>query len=261
MSNTIILGNVTTRYKVGEDDCKIYLGDVLLYPHTAPSGGSIVYTASQKQRETTLEQDSGIHSNAFSGTSGQQLTILSHTFVEGQPSGSVITDGEGTIMFNDVLSCIGDYAFAGTSIVDVIMPNSVTEIGSHAFYNCLSLINMNIPSGVTVIGQGAFQECENLPSISIPNSVVEIGPRAFYFNLALTTVTIGSGVQEIKGGAFEGCQSLTSITCHAVTPPTLGNDVFEFTNDCPIYVPSASLNDYLADSSWGEYTNRLLALN
>ena len=61
----------------------------------------------------------------------------------------------------------------------IIIPNSVTNIDSRAFYNCTSLTSINIPNSVTSIGSGTFDCCTSLKSINIPNSVTSISDYAF----------------------------------------------------------------------------------
>ena len=61
----------------------------------------------------------------------------------------------------------------------VIIPNSVTSIGMHAFGRCNDLTSINIPESVTYIGWDAFSGCTGLTSITIPNSVTSIGEGAF----------------------------------------------------------------------------------
>jgi hypothetical protein len=40
----------------------------------------------------------------------------------------------------------------------------------------------------------------------------------------------------------------------------LGNNAFYNTNNCPIYVPSASVNAYKSASGWSTYASRIQAI-
>ena len=90
--------------------------------------------------------------------------------------------------------------------------NSVTSIGSDAFYDCDSLTSINIPNGVTSIGSSAFAYCRSLTSLTIPDSVTSIGYDAFYYCNSLTNINIPNGVTSIGSSVFSNCSNLTSIT-------------------------------------------------
>ncbi len=82
------------------------------------------------------------------------------------------------------VTSIGDDAFSCRSsfrsnLQSVTIGNSVTSIGSGAFYRCNSLTNIEIPNSVTSIGDNAFESCSSLTNIEIPNSVTSIGVDAF----------------------------------------------------------------------------------
>ena len=94
----------------------------------------------------------------------------------------------------------------------VIIPSSVTSIGSYAFSECTNLKSVTTPNSVTSIGFEAFSGCTSLTSISIPNSVTSIEYFAFVGCTSLTSITIPNSVTSIGGYAFAGCTSLTSIT-------------------------------------------------
>ena len=52
-------------------------------------------------------------------------------------------------------------------------------------------------------------------------------------------VVILDGVTSIGNCAFDCCTSLTSITFKGSTPPTFGNDVFDYVDkSIPVYVPA-----------------------
>lgn len=139
------------------------------------------------------------------------------------------------------------------------IPNSVISIGDFAFYQCSSLTNINNGSGIRSIGFGAFRDCSGLTSVDLP-SIITIDEMAFYYCSGLTSVTLGSGVTSIGASVFYNCSGLTSVTVNAIVPPELGNRAFYNTNDCPIYVPSQSVNSYKSASGWWDYRSRIQAI-
>ena len=62
---------------------------------------------------------------------------------------------------------------------EFMIPDSVTEIGNHAFYGCNALTHVAIPESVTKIGNGAFSNCSSLMSVTIPGSVTKSLFRIF----------------------------------------------------------------------------------
>ena len=95
--------------------------------------------------------------------------------------------------------------FHNTNITMVIIPDTVTSIGSFAFQSCDSLTSITIPDSVTSISDYAFQSCSSLTSITIPDSVTNIGDSTFEYCNSLTSVTIGDGVTSIGSSAFADC--------------------------------------------------------
>lgn len=80
----------------------------------------------------------------------------------------------------------------------------------------------------------------------------------FYGCNKLTSLFIPSNISSIGDSAFNGCSGLTSITVDSTTPPTLGGtNVFDNTNNCPIYVPDASVSAYKTADKWSEYASRI----
>ncbi len=61
------------------------------------------------------------------------------------------------------LKSIGDYAFFGCiSLTAIHLPNSITSIGDNAFANCASLTNITLPDNITSMGYSVFSSCVNL---------------------------------------------------------------------------------------------------
>lgn len=105
---------------------------------------------------------------------------------------------------------IGPYAFEGSSITSITIPDSVTDIGMIAFGRCTSLTSITIPDSVTSIGQYSFRGCSSLTSITIPNTVTSIKYEAFNGCTSLTSITIPNSVTYIGEEAFSGCLSLSN---------------------------------------------------
>ena len=132
------------------------------------------------------------------------------------------------IVIPNSVTNIGDYAFSGCrSLTDIVIPDSVTNIGDCAFWNCRSLTDIVIPNSVTSIGDNAFEYCESLTDIVIPDSVTSIGKWAFEGCSSLSSVVIPDSVTSIGNHAFAYCESLTDIVIpDSVT--SIGDNAFAY---------------------------------
>ena len=133
----------------------------------------------------------------------------------------------------------------GSQVTSFVFGNEVEAIPASCCQGMTNLTSITIPNSVTSIGESAFSGCSRLTSVTIPNSVTSIGGAAFRES-KLTYVTIGNSVTNIGDQAFYKCQSLKSITINAEIPPTMGSQVLQYTNDCPIYVPCGTIDAYKA---------------
>ena len=118
-----------------------------------------------------------------------------------------------TIEIPDTVTEIGSYAFyEWRNLENVVMSKKITKIGESAFSRCSSLTSITIPNSVTSIGKDAFWDCSGLTSITMSKGVTNIGERAFCDCSSLTSITIPDSVTSIGRSAFASCFSLTSIT-------------------------------------------------
>ena len=139
------------------------------------------------------------------GYDSNPLSYAHHLYLNGEEVKDLIIP--------NTVTRIGSSAFSGcTSLTSVTIPSSVTSIGYDAFFGCTSLTSVTIPSSVTSIEYGAFLGCTSLTSVTIPSSVTSIGDVAFAGCTSLTSITIPSSVTLIGNQAFEGCTGLSSIT-------------------------------------------------
>ena len=134
----------------------------------------------------------------------------------------------------------------GEEVKNLVIPNSVTNIGQFVFFGC-SALSVTIPNSVKSIGDYAFLACTGLTSVTIPNSVTSIAKSAFEDCTGLTTVTIGNSVESIGNNAFERCP-INACYSYATTPPSVHDDSFD-KKEGILYVPEKSLDAYI-NSNW-----------
>ena len=152
------------------------------------------------------------------------------------------------------------YSFSGVTSVN--FPDTITFIGTSAFLGT-SLTSLSLPNSLTSIGTGAFRAISTLNTpVVITNSVTSLGGQCFFNCTNLPSVDVGSSVATINAQTFYNCSSLTHLIFRATTPPSLPNtNAFSFTNNCPIYVPDASVATYKAAQNWSTYADRIKSLN
>ena len=138
-------------------------------------------------------------------------------------------EGYGMQRDEYTLVSIGEWAFYEcTSLVSIVIPNSVTTIGRSAFYECTSLASVEIPNSLTSIEDETFYGCSSLTgNITIPNSVTKIGESAFYGCNGLTgSLTIPNSVTTIGDHAFEGCSGFSGNLTIGNSVTTIGVEAF-----------------------------------
>ena len=77
------------------------------------------------------------------------------------------------------LKKIDDYAFRGTKIKEITIPEGVTEIGESVFIFCWDLRKVNLPSTLKIIGDWCFFSIY-LPTLIVPDSVISAGGDSFH---------------------------------------------------------------------------------
>lgn len=115
---------------------------------------------------------------------------------------------------------------------NLVIPDTVKEIGTGALRGCKWLKSVTIPETVTRIEAEAFAECHGLKEVSIPESVNFIGQNAFFgtpwlkhypdefvivnqillaYQGDASDVQIPEGVQEIGDSAFSNKPVVRSL--------------------------------------------------
>jgi len=184
----------------------------------------------------------------------------------------------GQFTIPNTVTTIGDEAFYGGNYIwlypltNVVIGNSVRNIGNGAFYGCWRLDSVTIPNSVTNIGNQAFAECglsaitvdalnpaytsvggvlfdKNQTALiqypagkarspyTIPSTVANIADKAFAGS-RVDSVTIPTSVLGIGNGAFSACEFLANIVIPG-SVVSIGNEAFSRCGLTSVTIPSS----------------------
>lgn len=155
---------------------------------------------------------------------------------------------------------IDENCFSHSSVTSVIIPEGYTFVDSYAFYDCADLYSVVLPSTVTDIGSGAFsnsgltgadlsntsinvvssylfKDCTALESVALPDSVTSIGEYAFY-NTAIGNINIPSSTLSIDRYAFAQTASLDTVSLSDKLE-SIGDSCFENSAVSQINLPES----------------------
>ena len=157
-----------------------------------------------------------IELNAFEGCLITKDRFINNSSLDAEANnywGASVYDYEMNGVFvRDNVAVKGD-----RDATSIVIPNSITSIGSGAFGGCSSLTSITIPNSVTSIGDAAFQFCTSLTSITIPNSVTSIGIMAFNSCYSLTSIAFEGTMEEwnkiSKGDYWNVAVPATYVQC------------------------------------------------
>ena len=107
---------------------------------------------------------------------------------------------------------ISPYAFEGSKVEEVTIPEGINAIGENAFYGATGLKTVSIPVTVRTIDFYAFRNCTAMETFEMPDSVNKVNPYAFEGCTSLTTVKMSNSVTAIMNYTFKDCTALKSVT-------------------------------------------------
>ncbi len=240
-------GNLVTELAIPEGVTRV--GDYAFYNYTALTSVRIPDSV------TSIGEDAFYGCTAIIEQEGG-IEYVDTWVISG--SGSDLQIREGT-------TGIADRAFEACSFTNIIIPNSVTNIGSFAFSDCTLLTSITIPDSIISIGYSAFSGCTSLESITLPFVGAQLngtsnthfgyifGASARYNNYlfvpeSLKNVAITGG-ESIEEGAFEGCNLLESITLPFVGAKLDGSGETSFSYIFQYDVPESLKNVVITGGS------------
>lgn len=116
------------------------------------------------------------------------------------------------VVLPDSLTGIGSYAFYDCyNLQDMVLPATLKYIYTYAFCNCDNFEHVVIPEGVTTVGSNAFERCDALQTVKWPSTTTSIYNSMFYQS-GLESIELPEGVTTIGWNAFYGT-NLAKLEC------------------------------------------------
>ena len=230
-----------------------------------------------------------IGANAFNGCDAllgidipSTVSSIAQTSFQNCPSLASITVAEDNAKYDSRDGCNAIVTTSTNTILlgcrNTVIPETVTVIGSCAFFGCTKLQSIDIPEGVKGIGSSAFSGCKGLTAVALPSTLTSLGNSAFYGCSKLTDVHLSEGLNNIESYAFYSCRSLTHISipstvtvlkdfafyeCPSLvevtvgfsTPLTIGGSTFSNRRNATLYVPKGCVQDFKQAEYWRDFKN------
>lgn len=146
--------------------------------------------------------------------------------------------------YDQSVSKIGDYAFAGCSSLTTALFPAASSIGDYAFSGCTSLSRVYFPN-VSSVGVGAFISCK-IKEVDF-KELTEINDRAF------------NGCTNLISMYLTGSYVCTLAASTAFTSTPIGGYSDVAGQFGSIYVPASLISNYKAARNWSYFSSRFVA--
>ncbi|MDE7154436.1 MAG: leucine-rich repeat domain-containing protein [Muribaculaceae bacterium] len=168
---------------------------------------------------------------------------------------STVTDNGKTY----TVTAVKESGFAECKFTSILIPKTVTEIGSCGFQYCSNTKSITFEAGskLTYVADHTFKGCSLINEFELPEGVTAIGDWALESMTGLYALTLPSTLTKIGSGAIGLCPSLGVVTVKAAVPPTVRENVFRedpFAT-CTLLVPQGAVSKYSFDAVWGQFAN------
>lgn len=185
----------------------------------------------------------------------------------------------------DHLEEIGSYAFCDCGYLNHVgMPTSLDTMGRAAFELCTRLTSIDIPNGLRTLPAEAFMWCPSLSHVTwgdsvetidnyafgncafselqLPATLRTVRYEAFWKGPKLNRVVFTAPVDTLEDGVFDE-HPLGTLVLKNTIPPIVVSPFYDTIIGClsgttvdTIIIPCGSLNAYLTNSYWSQFSDK-----
>lgn len=254
--------NVHFEVDYGTDIEDIITSTIDSTPHATRSGCNLVGWYSDSSYTTkvlfpyTVTSDTTLYPLWQAYTEGLTMSEVDGGYsVVGK--GSSLDNGVTAVVvpshYNDMpVVSVADQAFTASSLASIVLPYTVTTIGSWTFSGCANLSSVTLPDYLVSIGMGAFYNDSSLASIELPQQLATISKSAFGNCTGLTNVVVPDSVSYLGDSAFSFCSKLATITLPSGLD-SIGAWLLSGTSIASIDIPDSV--SYIGDYAFSNCTN------
>lgn len=180
----------------------------------------------------------------------------------------------GVLRFEKDVTIVGEWAFGYcTNLVEIFLPESITNIKWCAFYGCRALKEIDIPQSVTTLGRRVFCGCDSLQKFTgnfasddglaliykgamvsfaygadikeynVPSGVTSIINWAFMNCKNLEVLVVPDSLNSVGAWAFEGCSSLRGFKKNLCCSSDLCFDKYLIINNILYFAAPAEIGE------------------
>ena len=179
----------------------------------------------------TMQGSNGSYSVSFNGEGEYLPQVVFPGEVNGDPVTAIAANWNLTQEQKD-------------QVTSVYIPDSVTKIGDHAFYqyqnlqkvtfeqNETGLASTNSTTGLQLINDNAFMYCSSLKELIIPNTVTSLGLSAFEY---------AGLVEMVIPDSVTGTLCFTFLHCSSLKKLVIGNGIVDLNKEFIGFAPLETL--------------------
>ena len=177
--------------------------DAVTFPSQLESIGMVAFQTNDLTSVILPDTVTSLGSGAFATNPKLERISLSKGLTEIPASAFGCSDADNymtnltSIELHEGITSIGSRAFAGNNFSNIVIPSTVKEIGSYAFFSCTDLEQIWIDENVTSIASTSFDNCNLLTIHGVAGSYAE--EYAVNNNIPFSTDPVSTIKETITG--------------------------------------------------------------